>query len=132
MCWGLFILPQKVVKRGLVDVKWGEVYYADLPIKEHSCVQGGCRPVVVVQNNIGNRYSSTVLIAPMTSCQKKMQQPTHVPVDCLKLPSIILCEQMQTIDKHQLKNRVGNIPKDIMTQVIRAINVQCSEELAAC
>jgi mRNA interferase MazF len=119
--WGAIDVPQKGASRGLLDIRWGDVYYADLPIKEHSVVQGGRRPVVVVSNNVGNAYSSAINIVPLTSNMKKLDLPVHVPVDCLPRPSMALCEQTTTIDKHQLVNRVGVVPRNIMDQIINAI-----------
>jgi mRNA interferase MazF len=119
--WGAIDVPQKGASRGLLDIKWGEVYYADLPVKEHSVVQGGRRPVVVVSNNVGNAYSSAINIVPLTSNLKKTSLPTHVQVDCLPRPSMALCEQPMTIDKHLLLNRVGVVPKNIMGQIINVI-----------
>lgn len=91
-------------------------------------MQGGYRPVLIVQNDVGNKYSPTTTVVPMTSSQNKPKLPTHVPVDCLNRPSVILCEQIQTIDMRQLGDKVGRMPATIMNQVVKAMQVQFSGE----
>jgi mRNA interferase MazF len=126
----VYVSPERRPRAGLQDVKWGEVYYADLPIKENSCVQGGRRPVVVVSNNIGNEYSSAINVIPMTSNLKKLGLPTHVQIDCLSRPSIALCEQLMTIDKNQILDRVGIVPMTVMRQIIDTLyHVQFNGDL---
>ena len=91
-------------------VKKGEVYYADLnPVIGSE--QGGCRPVVIVQNNTGNLYSPTTIIVPVTARKRKKALPTHIKVKGAGLPkkSIALLEQLRTIDKSRLKEKVGEI-----------------------
>ena len=85
----------------------GEIYYADLsPVVGSE--QGGYRPVIVLQNNKGNRYSTTIIVAPISSKLTKNPLPTHVMVEnnCLEKKSVILLEQIRTIDKHQRKSRI--------------------------
>ena len=90
----------------------GEVYYADLSPTVGS-EQGGCRPVIVLQNDIGNKYAPTTIVAPITSCFTKKSLPTHVALnksECgLPSDSIILLEQVKTIDKKRLKGCLGVI-----------------------
>lgn len=108
------------------SVRRGEVYFADLnPIVGSE--QGGERPVLVVQNNIGNRYSPTVIVAPMTAQTGKANLPTHVEV---KMPNrgarshcIALMEQLRTIDKSRLRRRLGKASPDEMQAVKKALEI---------
>lgn len=104
-------------------IKRGEIYYADLdPVVGSE--QGGTRPILVVQNDIGNRFSPTTVIVPITSRkQKKATLPTHVEISCMGLEheSQALLEQIKTIDKRRLKDRIGEIEKDQMENVERAL-----------
>lgn len=109
-----------------VAVKRGDIYYADLsPVVGSE--QGGVRPVLIVQNDIGNRYSPTVIAAAITSQCDKAKLPTHIEVssrECgLSKDSIVLLEQIRTIDKKRLKERMGRLDEDAMTQVNRALQV---------
>lgn len=92
-------------------VKRGDIFYADLGTVRGS-EQGGIRPVLVVQNDIGNKYSPTVIVAPITS-QDKTKLPTHVSLDMVDsgLPkkSTVMMEQVRTLDKSRLKERVGSV-----------------------
>ena len=97
----------------------GEIYYADLsPVVGSE--QGGYRPVIVLQNNKGNRYSTTVIIAPISS---RNPLPTHVMVDCssLEKKSVVLLEQIRTIDKQRIKEKVGMIDSQVMNLINQAI-----------
>lgn len=100
----------------LMRVRRGEIYYADLGSGEGS-EQNGIRPVVVIQNDIGNRYSPTVIVAVLTSKINKAKLPTHVDIDGEDYnmrSSVILLEQIRTIDKKRLKERICSLePKDI-------------------
>ena len=92
----------------------GDIYLANLNPRRGS-VQGGTRPVVVLQNNDGNYFSSTLIIAPLTSQMKKVRQPTHylIPSNrALKKPSLIMFEQIQTIDKCMIKGYMGKLSKE--------------------
>lgn len=107
-------------------IKRGDIYYADLsPVVGSE--QGGVRPVVVVQNDIGNQYSNTVIVALVTSKNKKSTLPTHVCIDsegsCFPRDSTILLEQVRTIDKNRLKNQVGCLKDSIMQQIDNALCV---------
>ena len=106
------------------NVKRGEIYYADLsPVIGSE--QDGMRPVLILQNDIGNRFSPTTNVIPLTSIQKKKSQPTHVIVDCdfLESESTLLLEQVRTIDKIQLSDYLGQIPKEDMERVETAMAV---------
>jgi mRNA interferase MazF len=100
----------------------GEIYYADLsPVLGSE--QGGYRPIVVLQNNKGNKYSTTVIVAPISSKVFKNALPTHVVIDevFLEKKSVILLEQIRTLDKRRLKERIGELPPATMLRVNRAI-----------
>ena len=100
----------------------GEIYYADLsPVVGSE--QGGYRPVIVLQNNKGNRYSTTVIIAPISSRLTKNPLPTNVMVDCssLEKKSAVLLEQIRTIDKQRIKEKVGMIDSQVMNLINQAI-----------
>lgn len=103
-------------------IKRGDIFYADLDQGTGS-EQNGRRPVVILQNNKGNRYSTTTIAAMITSARKK-SLPTHVWVrkedSGLKEDSIVLLEQIQTLDKKRLVNKVGRLGKVVMDQVDRA------------
>ena len=107
-------------------VKRGEVYYADLsPVVGSE--QGGVRPVLVVQNDVGNRYSPTVIAAAITSQIGKSRLPTHValPAEGVGLPkdSVILLEQIRTLDKRRLRERIGTVSPEIMDKVSQALKI---------
>ena len=100
----------------------GEIYYADLsPVVGSE--QGGYRPVIVLQNNKGNRYSTTIIVAPISSKLTKNPLPTHVMVEinCLEKKSVILLEQIRTIDKQRIREKVGFIDNKVMQQINEAI-----------
>ena len=107
------------------EVKRGQIYYADLdPII--GSVQGGVRPVVILQNDIANHFSPTLIIAPVTSkTLKKASLPTHVIFKIGFLPkrSTVLLEQIRTIDKSQLIKYVGQLPDEIMKKIDRAMRI---------
>jgi len=112
-----------------VNVKRGEIYYADLsPVVGSE--QGGLRPVLIVQNDVGNRYSPTVIAAAITSRMSKNKLPTHIDVRCsvggeagLACDSVILLEQVRTIDKKRLKERIGRLDDGMMSRVNEALSV---------
>lgn len=100
----------------------GEMYYADLG-KGIGSEQEGFRPVVIIQNDIGNKYSPTVIVAPLSSSVNKKELPTHYHVDHedgLGSPSVILLEQIRTIDKHRLVRRIGKLSEQHMRGLDRA------------
>ena len=107
-------------------VKRGEIYYADLsPVIGSE--QGGIRPVLIIQNDVGNRYSPTVIAAAITSRCGKAKLPTHIPLSAarcgLTKDSIILLEQIRTIDKQRLKGCMGEIPPEILREVDYALEI---------
>lgn len=109
-----------------MQIRKGEVYYADLtPVI--GCEQGGVRPVVVIQNNVGNRHSPTVIVAAVTSRTGKHQLPTHIKLEGsfqgLHRDSMILLEQVRTIDRSRLREYIGQLGEMTMQRVDRAIAV---------
>ena len=105
-------------------VRRGDIYYADLsPVVGSE--QGGLRPVLIIQNDIGNRYSPTVIAAAITSRMSKTHLPTHIDVYAdrvgLQKDSVILLEQIRTLDKRRLKERIGFLPPATMSRVNQAI-----------
>ena len=106
-------------------VKRGDIYYADLsPVV--GCEQGGIRPVIVIQNNTGNKHYPTVIVAAITS-QNKKPMPTHINLsvnECkLSSDSTIMLEQVRTIDKNRLKNFVSSVTAEKMDEINQAILV---------
>ena len=109
-----------------MSIKRGDIYYADLsPVVGSE--QGGLRPVLIVQNDVGNKYSPTVIAAAITSQTNKSKLPTHIELYAenygLSKNSVILCEQMRTIDKKRLKEKMGHLDEGLMGQVNEAITV---------
>jgi mRNA interferase MazF len=107
-------------------VKRGDIYYANLsPVVGSE--QGGHRPVLVIQNDVGNKYSPTVIVAAITSQIAKAKLPTHVEINAkqynLEKDSVVLLEQMRTIDKRRLMEKVTHLSEDIMSEVDEAIKV---------
>lgn len=103
----------------------GDIYYADLsPVVGSE--QGGLRPVLIVQNDIGNRHSPTVIAAAITSKQDKARLPTHISVgaDCgLSRDSVVLLEQIRTLDKRRLREKMGQLDQGSMNAVNSALSV---------
>ncbi len=100
----------------------GEIYYADLsPVIGSE--QGGYRPVLIVQNNKGNKFSTTIIVAPISSKMTKNPLPTHVVIEneCLEKKSMVLLEQIRTIDKQRIRDKVGEVDTTIMALVDQAI-----------
>lgn len=109
-----------------VNIKRGDIYYADLsPVVGSE--QGGVRPVLVVQNDVGNRHSPTVIAAAITSQTGKARLPTHIELQSdaygLSKDSVVLLEQIRTIDKKRLKEKMGHVDDDLMTRINTAISV---------
>ena len=109
-----------------MSVKRGDIYYADLsPVVGSE--QGGLRPVLIVQNDVGNKYSPTVIAAAITSQISKAKLPTHIDVFAdsfgLAKDSVILLEQIRTIDKKRLKEKMGHLDDALMSRVDDAISV---------
>ena len=109
-----------------MTVKRGDIFYADLsPVVGSE--QGGVRPVLIVQNDMGNKYSPTVIAAAITSQQSKAQLPTHIKVNAdgcgLVKDSIVLLEQVRTLDKRRLKEHMGRLGSGEMSKVNKALSV---------
>lgn len=109
-----------------MNVKRGDIYYADLsPVIGSE--QGGVRPVLVVQNNVGNKYSPTIIIAAITSQINKARLPTHVEINApdfgLPKDSVVLLEQIRTIDKKRLREKIGKFDEDMMKIVDEALKI---------
>lgn len=105
-------------------VKRGDVFYADLrPVIGSE--QGGIRPVLIIQNDMGNKHSPTVIVAAITSRMNKAKLPTHIELDSKKYDivkdSVILLEQLRTIDKKRLKDKVCHLDDEILKQVNKAL-----------
>ena len=108
------------------NVKRGDIYYADLsPVVGSE--QGGVRPVLIVQNDTGNRYSPTVIAAAITSQTNKAKLPTHIEISAtdhgLPRNSVVLIEQIRTLDKRRLREHMGHVDDTVMNQVDSAIAV---------
>ena len=109
-----------------MTVKRGDIYYADLsPVIGSE--QGGIRPVLIVQNDVGNKFSPTVIAAAITSQRDKTNLPTHIRVDAdgcgLSKDSIVLLEQVRTIDKQRLKEKMGSLDNSSMDKINQALSV---------
>ncbi|MBQ6999336.1 MAG: type II toxin-antitoxin system PemK/MazF family toxin [Clostridia bacterium] len=107
-------------------VKRGDIFYADLsPVVGSE--QGGIRPVLIVQNDVGNKYSPTVIVAAITSRINKAKMPTHIEIKGddygLSKDSVILLEQIRTIDKKRLKERIGHIDDNVIGMVDEAVSI---------
>lgn len=107
-------------------VKRGDIYYADLsPVVGSE--QGGIRPVIIIQNDIGNRYSPTVIIAAITSQINKAKLPTHIEISSdeygLNKDSVVLLEQIRTLDKKRLKEKIGHMSDADMRKVDEALKI---------
>ena len=100
-----------------------DIFYADLG-ETRGSEQNGIRPVLVIQNNIGNKYSPTVIVTPLTSKVKKKGQPTHVVLNCecgLSEKSMALLEQIRTLDRFRLRHYIGSIDEQTMRRIDAAI-----------
>ena len=107
-------------------VSRGELYYADLsPVVGSE--QGGLRPVLIIQNNIGNKYSPTVIIAAVTSQISKAKLPTHIALKKekynLSKDSVVLLEQLRTLDKLRLKDKIGSLDAQVMQKIDLALMI---------
>ena len=108
------------------QVKRGDIYYADLsPVVGSE--QGGVRPVLIIQNDVGNKYSPTVIAAAITSRMGKTKLPTHIEVYAtragLARDSVVLLEQLRTLDKRRLKEKMGHLDEGVMSEIDTAIAV---------
>lgn len=109
-----------------MTIKRGDIYYADLsPVIGSE--QGGIRPVLIVQNDVGNRFSPTVIAAAITSQTEKTRLPTHIrlsSVECgLQRDSIVLLEQIRTLDKRRLRECMGRLEDEMMGKIDEAISI---------
>ena len=109
-----------------MQIKRGDIFYADLsPVVGSE--QGGIRPVMIIQNDVGNRHSPTVICAAITSKMNKAKLPTHVEIDASKYHlvknSVVLLEQVRTIDKQRLKDFICHVDNKLMCQVENALTV---------
>lgn len=107
-------------------VRRGDIYYADLsPVVGSE--QGGIRPVLIIQNDVGNRYSPTVIAAAITSRMGKTRLPTHIDITSreagLTKDSVVLAEQIRTLDKRRLRERIGHLDPSVMGAVDTALSV---------
>ena len=107
-------------------IRRGDIYYADLrPVVGSE--QGGVRPVLIIQNDMGNRHSPTVICAAITSRMSKAKLPTHVVIDsrccCIVKDSVVLLEQLRTIDKQRLREKVCHLEEDMIRQIDEALRV---------
>ena len=110
----------------MMTIRRGDIFYADLrPVVGSE--QGGIRPVLIVQNDVGNRHSPTVIAAAITSQQDKSRLPTHIGInaaDCgLSKDSVVLLEQIRTIDKKRLKEHIGELDTPSMAKVNNALSI---------
>ena len=127
----------EVIKNMERTIRRGDIYYAELnPVVGSE--QGGTRPVLIISNNIGNRHSPTVIIAAITSrVQTKSKLPTHTAVsdfEGLDMDSVVLLEQIRTVDKKRLKQYMGMMPDSIMARVDKALAISLSmkQQKAGC
>ncbi|MGZ4031279.1 MAG: type II toxin-antitoxin system PemK/MazF family toxin [Tumebacillaceae bacterium] len=109
-----------------MNVKRGDIYFADLsPVVGSE--QGGFRPVLIIQNDIGNRFSPTVIVAAITAQIQKAKLPTHVEIDAktygLDRDSVILLEQIRTIDKQRLTDKITHLDDELMSRVNEALMI---------
>ena len=112
-----------------MQIKRGDIFYADLsPVIGSE--QGGIRPVLIIQNDVGNRHSPTVICAAITSRMNKAKLPTHIELDANKYQivknSVVLLEQIRTIDKQRLKDYVCHLDKEIMSRIDEALKISFS------
>lgn len=109
-----------------MNVKRGDVYFADLsPVVGSE--QGGFRPVLIIQNNIGNRFSPTVIVAAITAQIQKAKLPTHVEIPAseygMERDSVVLLEQIRTLDKQRLTEKITHLDEDLMKRVNEALQI---------
>ena len=113
-------------KENKIVVFRGEIYYAELSPAEGS-EQGGMRPVVILQNNVGNKHSPTTIVAPLTTRLGKHKLPTHVALNDersgLTHESVVLLEQVRTINKSRLRDKIGYAPTETMTEINKALKI---------
>ena len=108
-----------------MNIKRGDIYYADLsPVVGSE--QGGLRPVLIIQNDVGNKYSPTVIAAAITSQINKAKIPTHIELGMtygLTKDSVLLLEQIRTLDKRRLKEFMGTVSKEVMQEIDKGLKI---------
>ena len=119
-------IPHTMVAERDSMISRGDLYSACLdPVVGSE--QGGIRPVLVIQNDVGNRYSPTVIVLAVTGQLNKAKLPTHVPIACegtgLQKDSVVLAEQIRTLDKRRLRERIGALCPDVMARVSEAVKI---------
>ena len=122
-------LIKKISKKWRKTMKRGDIYYADLnPVL--GCEQGGLRPVLVIQNNIGNRCSPTIIVAAISNKNRNDKLPTHVCINVNKLrsSSIAMLEQIRTIDRIRLKSYIGSVNHEVLKNVDMALTISVGLE----
>lgn len=107
-------------------VKRGDIFYADLsPVVGSE--QGGVRPVLIIQNDVGNKYSPTVIVAAITSQINKAKMPTHIELSAneygLSKDSVVLMEQIRTVDKKRLKEKIGHVSEELLPMIDDALKI---------
>ncbi len=114
-----------MIRESIPMIKRGDIFYADLsPVVGSE--QGGVRPILIVQNDIGNKYSPTVIAAAITSRMTKAKLPTHIALNSdygLPKNSIVLLEQLRTLDKQRLQTKIGALPNNVMEAVNTALMI---------
>lgn len=124
------LIPEKKESEcDCVVIKRGDIFYADLsPVIGSE--QGGIRPVIIIQNDIGNKYSPTVIVAAITSQINKAKLPTHVEISSeeygLNRDSVVLLEQIRTLDKKRLKEKIGHMTETDMKKVDKSLLISIS------
>ena len=117
----------QTTEKKLKKVLRGEIYYADLPAESCGAELRGMHPVLIVQNDVGNRHSPTVIAAAITSKQDKTNLPTHIGIKAgtggLTRDSVVLLEQVRTLDKRRLRERAGQIDPDVQRRVDEALEI---------
>ena len=114
----------QTTEKKLKKVLRGEIYYADLPAESCGAELRGMHPVLIVQNDVGNRFSTTTIVLPITTDRRtKKPMPTPVYIGCLEHESIVLAEQMRVIDKARLRSWLASIDDKTQEQVDRAIKI---------
>ena len=131
----MFYADESVVhikgRNDMKDIKRNEIYYADLnPVIGSE--QGGVRPVLVIQNDTGNKYSPTTIVAAITSRQNKAKLPTHIEIgeEVFEKDSVVLLEQIRTVDKSRLKEYVGKVDNRTMDKINKAISISVALDKA--
>ena len=109
-----------------MQIKRGDIFYADLsPVVGSE--QGGVRPVLIIQNDVGNRHSPTIICAAITSKMNKAKLPTHIEIDAARYQlvknSVVLLEQIRTIDKQRLKEYICHVDKNLMCKIDEALRI---------